>query len=58
VLVQVQGDHFEQLQPEAAGEYTCDDALLELPEDTWGVELNEDRIATTYLTDDVITPES
>ncbi len=26
-------------------------------ESFWGIELNEDRIATTYLTDDIIVPE-
>jgi ABC-type branched-subunit amino acid transport system substrate-binding protein len=58
VLVQVKGGAFEQVAPAETGEFECYEDYLELPESSWGVELNEDRISTTYLTDDIITPSS
>jgi ABC-type branched-subunit amino acid transport system substrate-binding protein len=58
ILVQVQGGEFVQVAPEATGEFECYEDYLDLPQSTWGVELNEDRLATTYLTDDIITPSS
>jgi len=57
LLMQVKGGTYEQVAPVTQGEFYCADGYLETPESFWGVELNEDRIATTYLTDDVITPE-
>jgi ABC-type branched-subunit amino acid transport system substrate-binding protein len=57
LLMQLKGGTFEQVAPATEGEFYCADSALETPESFWGVELNEDRIATTYLTDDVIVPE-
>ena len=57
ILTQVKGDGFVQVSPETPGEYDCYDQI-DLPEANWGVELNADRLATTYLTDDILTPES
>jgi hypothetical protein len=57
LMMQVKGGTYEQIAPATQGEFYCADAALDTPESFWGVELNEDRIATTYLTDDIITPE-
>ena len=57
LMMQVKGGTYEQIAPATQGEFYCADGTLETPESFWGVELNEDRIATTYLTDDIITPE-
>jgi ABC-type branched-subunit amino acid transport system substrate-binding protein len=58
LLVQVNGGTFTQVAPAEAGQFECYDDYLELPKSTWGVDLNEDRLATTYLSDDIITPSS
>ena len=57
LLVAVKGGTYEQVAPATPGEFYCADEPLTTDPSTWGVELNEDRIATTYLTDDVIVPE-
>jgi hypothetical protein len=57
LIMQVKGGTYEQVAPATKGEFYCADGDLETPESFWGVELNEDRIATTYLTDDIIVPE-
>jgi hypothetical protein len=57
LMMQVKGGTYVQIAPETQGEFYCADAALDTPESTWGVELNADRIATTYLTDDIYTPE-
>jgi len=58
LLMTLKGGTYEQIAPATKGEFYCADSALATPEDSWGVELNEDRIATTYLTDDVIVPEA
>jgi hypothetical protein len=55
LIMTVEGDKFSQVAPER-GEFHCADEPAETNPATWAVELNEDRIATTYLTDDIITP--
>lgn len=57
MIMTVKGGTYEQIAPAEQGEFYCAEGSLETPESFWGVELNEDRIATTYLTDDIITPE-
>lgn len=57
LIMQVQGGDYVQVAPETQGDFYCADGALDTPESFWGVELNDDRIATTYLTDDVLTPE-
>ncbi len=56
LIMTVQGGTYVQTAPATQGEFYCADGTLETPESFWGVELNEDRIATTYLTDDILTP--
>jgi hypothetical protein len=58
LIMQVEGDHFVQAAPAQRGEFYCADAPGDADPATWGVELNDDRIATTYLTDDIITPSA
>lgn len=58
MLMALRGGTYEQVAPATQGEFYCADSALETPESSWGVELNEDRIATTYLTDDAIVPEA
>ena len=58
LLMALHGGTYEQVAPATQGDFYCADSYLETPESSWGVELDEDRIATTYLTDDVIVPES
>ena len=57
LLMQLKGGTYEQVAPAERGQFYCADSALETPESFWGVELDEDRIATTYLTDDIIVPE-
>lgn len=60
ILTEVQGDQYVQITPEVKGEYYCTDdgARPGTPEELGGITLTEDRLATKYLTDDIITPSS
>lgn len=59
LMVKLTGTKYEQVYPKTIGEYECsDDIVLETDPKTWGTKLNEDRVATTFLTDDVIKPQS
>jgi hypothetical protein len=59
LLAEVTGKTYEQIVPEAKGEYFCvDQARPGTPEELGGIELTDDRLATKYLTDDIITPSS
>ncbi len=56
LLTEVRGDAYEQIFPEEKGEFFCAEER-KAPASAWGgIELTEDRIATKYLTDDVLTP--
>ncbi|NPC98150.1 ABC transporter substrate-binding protein [Nocardioides sp. zg-DK7169] len=58
ILVTVAGRGYEQIQPAEKGEWYCSkNGARKAPEAAWGVELTDDRIATTFLTDDVLTPK-
>jgi hypothetical protein len=57
MIMQVQGGKYVQVAPATQGDFYCADSYLDTPESFWGVKLNSDRIAETYLTDDIITPE-
>lgn len=59
LLMEVKGDTFEQVVPSAKGEFDCSDGPRPAGKEEWGgIELTKDRIATKYLTDDVLTPSS
>ncbi|GIH66286.1 ABC transporter substrate-binding protein [Microbispora siamensis] len=58
LLVKLTGSTYKQVAPAAIGEFACDKSnLLKTDPSTWGTKLNEDRIATTFLTSDVIKPQ-
>lgn len=59
ILTQVTGDSYEQIVPEAKGEYFCvDKARPGTEAELGGITLTDDRIAEKYLTDDILTPSS
>ncbi|MEV7431782.1 MULTISPECIES: ABC transporter substrate-binding protein [unclassified Nocardioides] len=50
LVVQLEGDTFEQVYPETKGEFNCDDSyVLETDPANSGVTLNEDRLSTAFL---------
>ncbi|MCW2767743.1 MAG: ABC-type branched-chain amino acid transport system periplasmic component-like protein [Nocardioides sp.] len=59
LIMKVEGDHYVQVAPEERGKFYCaDGGPAETDPATWGIEINADRVATTYLTDDIITPSA
>jgi hypothetical protein len=59
LLVTLEGAEWTQTAPETAAEFSCnDDWVVETDPATAGVELNEDRISTKFLTDTVLVPSS
>ncbi|MFI0355374.1 ABC transporter substrate-binding protein [Actinomadura sp. 9N407] len=59
LMVKLNGTKYEQVHPKNIGEFECGaDFVLETDPKTWGTKLDKDRIATTYLTDDVIRPKA
>ncbi|HLV73599.1 MAG TPA: ABC transporter substrate-binding protein [Vulgatibacteraceae bacterium] len=59
LMVKLEKTEFKQIHPKEAGEFECgDEFVVETDPKTWGTKLNDDRISTKFLTDDVIKPES
>lgn len=59
VVVELEGGTWKQTVPAERGEFTCDEAfVVETDKSSWGIELNKDRVATDYLTDDIIVPSA
>ena len=59
LLLDLEGAEFTQAVPEAAGEFECNDEwVIDTDPATVGVELNEDRVSTKFLTDAVLSPSS
>jgi ABC-type branched-subunit amino acid transport system substrate-binding protein len=59
LMVKLTGTRYEQVYPKNVGEFECDaDFVLKTDPKSWRTKLNDDRIATTFLTDDVIRPQS
>ena len=57
LVMEIKDDAFEQIAPETKGEFFCIDDYRPAGEEAWGgIELTKDRIATKYLTDDVLVP--
>ncbi|WP_460794218.1 ABC transporter substrate-binding protein [Nocardioides pacificus] len=57
VVMELEGGNWEQTSPKEKGEFNCDEGfVMETDKSTWGIELNEDRLATDFLTDDMIVP--
>ncbi|WP_127784386.1 ABC transporter substrate-binding protein [Rhodococcus sp. X156] len=58
VLLKLDGASWKQVVPAKLGEFECKDTYLgKVPEAAWGTKLNAERIATTFLTPDVIKPQ-
>ncbi|GGO72749.1 ABC transporter substrate-binding protein [Nonomuraea cavernae] len=58
LMVKLTGSTYKQVAPATVGEFDCDPAnVIKTDPSTWGTKLGEDRIATTFLTPDVIKPQ-
>src|SRR5690606_21484132 len=54
LMVKLEKTEFKQIHPKETGEFECgDEFVVETDPKTWGTELNDDRISTKFLTDDV-----
>ncbi len=59
LMMKLTGSTFEQVAPANVGEFACDASnVLTTDPSTWGTTLNEDRIATTFLSPNVIKPQA
>lgn len=59
LLLKMTKSTWSQVYPAKAGEFDCKDSYrFKLPESTWGAKLNSDRIATQFLTPEVIKPQA
>ena len=59
VLLHLNGTKWEQTYPSKLGQLDCDPKYIAaVPQNLWGTKLNSDRIATTFLTPNVISPQS
>ncbi|NEA26674.1 ABC transporter substrate-binding protein [Actinomadura bangladeshensis] len=59
LMVKLNKTKFEQVLPKNAGEFECGpEFVVKTDPKTWGAKLNDDRISTKFLTDDVIKPQS
>ncbi len=58
MLIKLNGTKWEREYPAKAGTFDCDPKYVSaVPESLWGTKLNSDRIATTFLTANVIKPQ-
>jgi ABC-type branched-subunit amino acid transport system substrate-binding protein len=59
VLLKLTNTTWSQFYPKKAGALDCDPKYIAtVPQNLWGTKLNADRIATTFLTPNVISPKS
>jgi hypothetical protein len=59
MVIKLTGTTFAREYPTKAGTFDCQsDYIQPVPENLWGVKLNSDRIATTFLTPNIIKPQS
>jgi ABC-type branched-subunit amino acid transport system substrate-binding protein len=59
LVLKLDGTKWVQDFPSKAGKFDCNDGYaVKTPEATWGTTLNADRIATKFLTGDIIKPQS
>ncbi|WP_067797987.1 ABC transporter substrate-binding protein [Actinomadura formosensis] len=59
LMVKLNKTKYEQVYPKNVGEFDCsDEYLVKTDPKSWGTKLNDDRIATKFLTGDVIKPQS
>jgi hypothetical protein len=58
VLLKLTNTTWSQFYPKKAGTLDCDPKYIaSVPQNLWGTKLNADRIATTFLTPNVISPK-
>lgn len=58
LLLKLDGTKFVQAYPQQAGQFDCNSAFaVKLPQSVWFAGLNSDRVATKFLTKNVITPQ-
>ncbi|TDC93348.1 ABC transporter substrate-binding protein [Actinomadura sp. 7K507] len=59
LMVKLNKTKYEQIHPKNVGEFQCGpEFVVEIDEANWGTKLNDDRISTKFLTDDVIKPQT
>ncbi|MEU8799345.1 ABC transporter substrate-binding protein [Spirillospora sp. NPDC048819] len=59
LMVKLTGTKYEQIHPKNTGEFECGpEFTVKIDKANWGTKLNEDRISTKFLTDDVIKPQT
>jgi hypothetical protein len=59
IIIKLTGTTFSREYPTKAGSFDCQsDYIQPVPKNLWGVTLNSDRIATTFLTPNIIKPQS
>jgi hypothetical protein len=59
MLIGLDNTKFVRVYPEKPGTLECkSEYLFKVPEAQWGVKLNKDRIATTFLNPNIIKPQS
>lgn len=59
LLLKLDGTKWVQAYPQQSGAFDCNDSYaVKLPQSVWGTTLNANRIATKFLTKDVITPQN
>lgn len=59
LILKLDGTKWVQDFPSETGTFDCNDEYaVKTPEATWGTTLNSDRLATKFLTGDIIKPQS
>ncbi|TDC53707.1 hypothetical protein E1281_17330 [Actinomadura sp. KC345] len=59
LMVKLTKNEYEQIHPKNTGEFQCGpEFVVEIDEANWGTKLNDDRVSTKFLTDDVIKPRT
>jgi len=59
LLLKLDGTKWVQAYPKTVTQFDCSDSYqVKVPQSTWGTTLNSNRIATKFLTKNVIVPQS
>src|SRR5690348_5654531 len=59
LLLKLDKTKWVQAYPKTVSQFDCSDSYqVKLPQAVWGTSLNSDRIATKFLTKNVIAPQS
>jgi hypothetical protein len=58
LLLKLTGTTFSQFYPKTAGQFDCNPKYLyKVPQSAWGTTLNSDRLATKFLSSNIIKPQ-